>query len=183
MSVAVTSGSRAAGAATNTRPARRRSGDWGRRAPLLPALIFTIILTQLPFVATLGISFMDWNAYYPDERSFAGLANFRRVFTDVNMRHSVIVTIELTVVVVLVSLVLGMLIALLLDRKFFGGGGVRTMMIAPFLGARVAAARVWKHAILTPVCGLINGPIPAIWTLFGASTPPQPDWISSFPLA
>jgi len=185
MSVAVGSGRRgeaAAGAATGQRTPRR-SGDWARRVPLLPALVFTIILTQLPFVATLVISFMDWNAYYPDERGFAGFANFRRVFTDVNMRRSVIVTIELTVVVVLVSLVLGMLIALLLDRKFFGRGAVRTMMIAPFLIVPVAAALVWKHAILNPVYGLINGTITAIWNLFGASNPPQPDWISSFPLA
>src|SRR3954451_25263661 len=173
MSVAVGSGRRAAGASAQARPTRRPSGDWSRRAPLLPALIFTILLTQLPFVATLGISLMDWNAYYPDERRFAGFANFRRVFTDVNIRPSVTVTIELTVVVVLVSLVLGMLIALLLDRKFFGRGAVRTMMIAPFLVVPVAAALVWKHAILNPVYGLINGIITAIWHLFGASNPPQ----------
>ena len=60
----------------------RRTGEWARRAPLLPALIFTIIVTQLPFVATLVISFMNWNAYYPDERGFAGFANFQWVFTD-----------------------------------------------------------------------------------------------------
>ena len=66
-----------------------------------------IVLTQLPFVATLVISFMNWNAYYPDERGFAGFANFRRVFTDVNMRQSVVTTIVLTATVVLVSLVLG----------------------------------------------------------------------------
>jgi sorbitol/mannitol transport system permease protein len=76
-----------------------------------------------------------------------------------------------------------MLIALLLDRKFVGRGAVRTMMIAPFLVVPVAAALVWKHAILNPVYGLINGTITAIWNLFGASNPPQPDWISSFPLA
>ena len=90
----------------------RRSGEWARRAPLLPALIFTIVVTQLPFVATLVISFMNWNAYYPDERGFAGLDNFQRVFTDDNIRDSVITTIQLTATVVVVSLVLGMLIAL-----------------------------------------------------------------------
>src|SRR5215212_5196254 len=92
----------------------RRTGDWARRAPLLPALIFMIIVTQLPFVATLVISFMNWNAYYPDERGFAGFDNYVSVLTDVATRDAIIVTIELTVVVVLVSLVLGMLIALLL---------------------------------------------------------------------
>jgi sorbitol/mannitol transport system permease protein len=125
---------------------------------------------------------MDWNAYYPDERGFAGLANFRRVFTDVNMRQSVITTIVLTVTVVLVSLVLGMLIALLLDRRFRGRGAVRTMMIAPFLVVPVAAALVWKHALFNPEYGLFNGIITAVWRLFGSDSPPQPDWISSAPL-
>jgi sorbitol/mannitol transport system permease protein len=162
--------------------ALRRSGDWARRAPLLPALIFTIVLTQLPFVATLVISFMNWNAYYPDERGFAGFANFRRVFTDVNMRQSVITTIVLTATVVLVSLVLGMLIALLLDRKFRGRGAVRTMLIAPFLVVPVAAALLWKHALYNPEYGLFNGVISAVWRLFGSDDPPQPDWISSAPL-
>ncbi len=164
------------------RPKPGRSSDWSRRAPLLPALIFTIVLTQLPFVATLVISFMNWNAYYPDERGFAGLDNFRRVFTDENMRHSVLVTIELTATVVIVSLVLGMLIALLLDRKFFGRGAVRTMMIAPFLVVPVAAALLWKHALYNPEYGLFNGLLTAIWKLFGSDNPPQPDWISDAPL-
>src|SRR3954453_22817669 len=118
----------------------RRAGDWARRAPLLPALIFLIIVTQLPFVVTLVISFMNWNAYYPDERGFAGIDNFRRGLTDVNTRHAIWVTIVLPAGVVLIGLALGLLIALLLDRKFRGRGAVRTMMITPFLIVPVAAA-------------------------------------------
>jgi sorbitol/mannitol transport system permease protein len=163
--------------------ALRRSADWARRAPLLPALVFMIVVTQLPFVATLFISFMNWNAYYPDERGFAGLGNYVTVLTDVNMRDSIIVTIELTVVVVLVSLVLGMVIALLLDRKFRGRGVVRTMMITPFLIVPVAAALVWKHALFNPEYGLLNGTLTWIWGLFGSDNPPQPDWITVAPLA
>ena len=160
----------------------RRTGDWARRAPLLPALIFTIIVTQLPFVATLVISFMNWNAYYPDERGFAGLDNFRRVFTDVNMRESVVTTIILTVAVVLVSLVLGLVIALLLDRKFRGRGAVRTMMITPFLIVPVAAALLWKHALYNPEYGLLNGSLTALWKLFGSDDAPQPEWLTNNPL-
>ena len=160
----------------------RRTGDWARRAPLLPALIFTIVVTQLPFVATLVISFMNWNAYYPDERGFAGLDNFRRVFTDVNMRESVVTTIILTVAVVLVSLVLGLVIALLLDRKFAGRGAVRTMMITPFLIVPVAAALLWKHALYNPEYGLLNGSITALWKLFGSDDAPQPEWLTNNPL-
>ena len=70
----------------------RRTGDWARRAPLMPALVFMIIVTQLPFVVTVIVSFMDWNAYYPDERGFAGVDNFRRVLTDANTRSAVTTT-------------------------------------------------------------------------------------------
>src|SRR5688500_7661929 len=142
--------------------ALRRAGDWARRAPLLPALIFLTIVTQLPFVITLVISFMNWNAYYPDERGFTGFDNYRRVLTDVNTRDSIITTIQLTVSVVLVSLVLGLLIALLLDRAFRGRGVVRTMMITPFLVVPVAAALVWKHALCHPEYGLLTGRLPSI---------------------
>jgi sorbitol/mannitol transport system permease protein len=162
--------------------ALRRSADWARRAPLLPALVFTIIVTQLPFVITLIVSFMDWNAYYPDERGFTGLSNYASVLTDVNMRHAIWVTVVLTVVVVVISLLLGMGIALLLDRKFRGRGVVRTMMITPFLIVPVAAALLWKHALFNPEYGLLNGTLTALWRLFGSDNAPQPDWITTAPL-
>jgi sorbitol/mannitol transport system permease protein len=162
--------------------ALRRSADWARRAPLLPALIFTIVVTQLPFVVTLIVSFMDWNAYFPDERGFAGFGNYASVLTDVNMRRAIWVTIVLTVVVVAVSLLLGMAIALLLDRQFRGRGVVRTMMITPFLVVPVAAALLWKHALFNPEYGLLNGLLTALWRLFGSDNPPQPDWITTAPL-
>ncbi|MGI5127061.1 carbohydrate ABC transporter permease [Pseudonocardia sp. CA-107938] len=170
----------AAPAATepNEPTALKRAGAWARRAPLLPALVFMVIVTQLPFVGTLIISFMNWNAYYPDERGFAGLDNFVRVLTDVNTRDAIITTIILTASVVLVSLLLGMLIALLLDRVFLGRGIVRTMMITPFLVVPVAAALLWKHALFNPEYGLLNGLL--TW-LFGANAV-QPDWLTSAPL-
>jgi sorbitol/mannitol transport system permease protein len=147
---------------------------WVRRFPLLPALVFTIILTQIPFVATLIISFMNWEANYPNEIAFGTLNNYVTVFTDPALRSSVFFTVVLTVTVVIVSLALGLGISLLLNRSFFGRGIVRTFMIAPFLIVPVAAALLWKHAIYNPVYGLLNG----ILTWFGG---PQPDWITEFP--
>jgi sorbitol/mannitol transport system permease protein len=91
-------------------------------------------------------------------------------------------TILLTVGVVLISILLGLGIALLLDRKFRGRGAVRTMMIAPFLVVPVAAALLWKHALFNPEYGLFNGALTGIWRLFGSDHPPQPDWISNMPL-
>jgi sorbitol/mannitol transport system permease protein len=153
---------------------------WVRRAPLLPALVFLIIVTQLPFVATLVISFLRWNALSPQTRGWAGIDNYKKVFTDSALRSSVLFTIVLTATVVIVSLALGLAIALLLDRTFFGRGLVRTLMITPFLIVPVAAALLFKHGIYNPSYGLLNGTLTWIWDLFGG-TAPQPDWLTAHP--
>jgi sorbitol/mannitol transport system permease protein len=173
--------------ATNYKPppaevARSKKEARRRRVPLLPALVFVIIATQLPFLVTIVVSFMDWKALRPNDRGFAGFDNFVQVFSNPAIRGSVVTTIVLTVTVVGVSLVLGTLIALLLDRSFFGRGAVRTMMIAPFLIVPVAAALLWKHALLNPSFGLFNGILTWVWSLFGSSNPPQVAWLQSFPL-
>ncbi|MFB6555770.1 MULTISPECIES: carbohydrate ABC transporter permease [unclassified Streptomyces] len=157
------------------RPPSSRLRAWATRAPLLPALIFMIVVTQLPFVATLVISFFDWNSLYPDARTFTGFGNYGDVLSDPALRKSVWTTILLTVAVVLASLVLGLALALLLDRRFKGRGVVRTLLIAPFLVVPVAAALLWKHVLYNPEYGLLNG-------LLHYVGGPQPDWISNTPL-
>lgn len=155
-------------------PSKARLRAWATRGPLLPALIFMIVVTQLPFVATVVISFFDWNSLYPKARHFTGAENYKEVLTDADLRHSVWTTVLLTVTVVLVSLVLGLLLALLLDRRFKGRGVVRTLLIAPFLVVPVAAALLWKHVLYNPEYGLLNG-------LLHYVGGPQPDWISNTP--
>lgn len=161
---------------------RRPGAGWARRAPLLPALVFMIVVTQLPFVGTLVISFMRWNALDPGNRGFGGLSNYSSAVTDPALRSAIETTVVLTAAVVLVSLLLGLGLALLLDRRFPGRGIVRTMLITPFLVVPVASALLWKHAIYNASYGLLNGSLSWIWSLFGSSHAPQPDWMSSVPL-
>lgn len=155
---------------------------WRRRAPLLPALIFAIIVTQLPFVATLVISTLHWNILRPGEGGFAGIGNYVVVFTDARLRAAVVNTIVLTASVVLLSVLVGLALAVLLDRKFIGRSVARTLLIAPFLIMPVAAALLWKHAIYNPTYGLLNGTLNWIAGWFGG-TGPTIDWVSSFPMA
>jgi sorbitol/mannitol transport system permease protein len=147
----------------------------------MPALIFMIVVTQAPFVATLIFSTLSWNALEPGNRRFIGLDNYKQVFSDPTLRQATINSVLFTASVVLVSVALGLVIAVLLDRKFFGRGLVRTMMIAPFLIVPVAAALVWKHAIFNPNYGFLDGFLTWIGQLFGSHSPPQPDVISSVP--
>jgi sorbitol/mannitol transport system permease protein len=160
------------------RKALQRTGDWAWRAPLLPALILTVLVTQLPFLVTIVISFMNWNAYYPDQIGFTGIDNFKTVLSDPDARHAILVSVVLTAGVVAIALVLGLIAALLLDRKFIGRSVVRTMMITPFLVVPVAAALLWKHALYNPEYGLFNGLLKMV---FGDSAP-QVDWIGKYPL-
>jgi sorbitol/mannitol transport system permease protein len=144
---------------------------WIRRAPLLPALIFAIVVTQIPFLVTLYLSTQHWNALRPGERSFAGLANYGTVLTDGRLRAALVNTIVLTASTVIVSVLIGLGLAILLDKKFLGRGVVRTLLITPFLVMPMASALLWKHAIYNPSYGLING-------ILGGST----DWVSQYPM-
>jgi sorbitol/mannitol transport system permease protein len=62
----------------------------------------------------------------------------------------------MTVTAVIVAMILGVLFAVLLDRKFLGRSVVRTLMITPFLVMPVAAALVWAGPMLDPQFGLVN---------------------------
>lgn len=160
---------------------RTKKDAWLRRLPIMPALIFMVLVTQIPFVLTLIISTFDWNALYPDDVVFSGLDNYVRAFTTPALRNAILATIVLTASVVLISLVIGMVLALLLDRPFRGRAIARTMLIAPFLVVPVAAALVWKHAILNPAYGLLNGVIQWISDILGIPAI-QPAWISDLPM-
>jgi sorbitol/mannitol transport system permease protein len=172
-------------------PAGKPESKWRRRGPLLPALIFTIVVTQIPFLLTIAISTLNWNVLEGGDRnflgfgeyeSFAGIDNFISVFTDDRLRTAVVNTIVLTASVVLISLLLGLLLAVLLDRKFPGRGVARTLLIAPFLVMPVAAALLWKHALYNPDYGLFNGVLNWVWQLFGAEEGPIIDYVSSTPM-
>ena len=172
-------------------PEQSRAYRWRRRGPLLPALVFTIVVTQLPFLVTIGISTLHWNVLQPGPRNFfglgnydsvAGIKNYATVFTDDRLRTAVLNTVALTASVVLISVLVGLGLAILLDRKFPGRGAARTLLIAPFLVMPVASALLWKHALYNPDYGLLNGTLNWIWRMFGAEQGPTIDYVSQTPM-
>jgi sorbitol/mannitol transport system permease protein len=134
----------------------RLSESWRRRLPLLPALLIMILLTQVPFVMSIYYSLTDWKVVPPGPRNFIGLDNYGNLFSDHFFRSAVWVSIELTVIPVLGALILGSAFALLLDRKFFGQGFVRTLLITPFLLMPVVVGLIWKNQMFNDLYGVIN---------------------------
>jgi sorbitol/mannitol transport system permease protein len=163
-----------AGAAAVSAQARSRRRNRLHRIPLLPALLFTVVVTQVPFLLTIYYSLQSYNLYHPDTRHFAGVQNYRAIFEDSIFRTALVNTVILTAAPVLLSLTIGLFIALLLDRKVFGRGLLRTLIISPFLVMPAAAALVWKFTMLDTQFGLIN----FILQPFGVD---HTDWINSYP--
>jgi sorbitol/mannitol transport system permease protein len=133
-----------------------RRERWLRRLPLLPALIYVIVVTQIPFLVTLWYSFQSyfWNS--PAPAHFTGFGNYTTVFTNPAFRGALVRSVVMTATAVIVAMILGVAFALLLDRKFFGRGVVRTLIITPFLVMPAAAALVWAGPMLDPNFGLLN---------------------------
>jgi sorbitol/mannitol transport system permease protein len=132
------------------------SESWRRRLPLLPALLFTIVLTQVPFVLSIYYSLTDWTVVPPGPRKFIGLDNYGKLLSDPFFGQAAWTSVKLTVVPVLGSIVLGAAFALLLDRKFLGRGIVRTLMITPFLLMPVVVGLIWKNQMFNDLYGVID---------------------------
>ena len=134
----------------------QRRGRWSRRAPLLPALLFTIVVTQVPFAITLWISFHNWEFLRPGSFEWIGVQNYRDLWSNEFFREAVWNTFLMTFGTVFISTVIAIILAVLLDRKFFGQGIVRTLLITPFLIMPVAASLVWRNGFLDVTYGFLN---------------------------
>ena len=129
---------------------------WKRRIPLLPALIFTIVVTQIPFVLSLFFSLNEWVVNPPQPRTFVWFRNYADLITNQFFLDAAWTSVFMTVTSVVLSVLLGMLLALLLDRKFFGQGFVRTLIITPFLIMPVVAGLLWTTQLFNATFGLFN---------------------------
>ncbi|MEM9033164.1 MAG: sugar ABC transporter permease [Actinomycetota bacterium] len=134
----------------------QRREAWRRRLPLLPALLFTIVVTQVPFLLSLYYSLTDWTIVPPSPREFIGVDNYVDLVDDQFFRDAVWTSVLMTVSSVLLSVLLGLGLAVLLDRKFFGQGFVRTLLITPFLIMPVVAGLVWNTQMLNSSFGVVN---------------------------
>jgi sorbitol/mannitol transport system permease protein len=152
-------------AAPAAKPPRPR-GLAVSRALLWPALTASIVLTQIPFAVTIFYSLQNWNLLRPGDRGFAGFDNYATVLRDGSFLSSLGATVLITGSSVMFSTLLGLLFAVLLDRRFPGQGVARTLMITPFLVMPAAAALIWKWSILESTTGMAN------WALGLVGIPP-----------
>lgn len=126
------------------------------RTLIWPAIVVAIILTQIPFVATIYFSTQRWNLLRPLDRGFVGFDNYIQVFSSGELGAALRATATITGTSVLLSLVFGLGLALLLNRQFLGRSVARTLLITPFLVMPAAAALAWKWNLLDSNFGLFK---------------------------
>lgn len=140
-----------------------------------PAIIYMILFTQLPLVFTLYYSLSNWNFLRPERTRFVGVQNYIDFFQNPDMLVIIRNTLVFSLSVVLLSLVFGMMFALLLNRQFRGRGIARTLLITPFLIMPTVSAVMWKNMLFNPAFGLISSTLAALGG-------PRIDWINSYPM-
>lgn len=146
---------------SSTRARRARRGRRARHETrtfylfVSPWILGFIVFTAIPMIASLGISFTNWNSMQTPD--FVGLANYITLFTDDPLFWKALRnTAYFAVVSVPVSLLLALFLANLLSSKFRGARFFRTVIYIPALVPLVAAAMIFRW-LLAPDTGPING--------------------------
>src|SRR5262249_51671294 len=140
-----------------------------------PSIILLFIWMIVPLGMTVYFSLTAYNLLNPGSLTFIGFENFQFFLTDPAFLASLLNTLILVGSVLIITVVLGVLIALLLDQAVIGLGVVRLMVIAPFFVMPTVSALVWKNLLMHPVSGLF-----AWLTSLVGLTPV--DWFNDVPL-
>ncbi len=140
-----------------------------------PSIILLLAWMIIPLGMTIYFSLLRYNLLSPGTESFTGLDNYKYFLTDPAFFAALSNTLVLVLGVLLITVIGGILLALLLDQPMFGQGIVRILVIAPFFVMPTVSALVWKNMFMNPVNGLFAW----LAKLFGA----QPfDFLAHAPL-
>lgn len=141
---------------------------------VVPNLALLAVFTYRPLLDNVWLSFHDWSLASVDPAKWIGLDNYREFFTSADSWQMVTVTLIFTVSAVLISMVLGLALAMLLDQNLKGRNLVRSAVFAPFVlsGAAIGAA---FYFVFNPQFGAVA----SVLNWFGIESPDfyqKPGW-------
>jgi multiple sugar transport system permease protein len=138
---------------------------------LLPAIAFFAVFTYLPIGNLLTTSIHSG----PQADELTGLGNYSRAFSDPAVRHAFGITVGFAVVTTVGALVLGLALALLLNRPLRGRVAFRALLLVPYLTSVAIVGLLWRN-ILDPQLGVLNRMLDALGL-------PTQEWLVTHPLA
>jgi sorbitol/mannitol transport system permease protein len=145
------------------------------RLLLAPAVVSLLLWMIVPLAMTIYFSLVRYNLMQPGDRDFLGLGNFEFFVTDPDFWPATWNTLVLIGGVVIITIVLGVALALLVNPPFPGRGLVRVLLISPFFVMPTVNALLWKHMMMNPVYGVLAQAAIAVGL--------EPvDWLTDHPL-
>ena len=142
---------------------------------MAPAVGVLLLWMVVPLAMTLWFAFQRYNLLDPTVSGFAGLDNFTYLFTDADFASSVVVTLVLLASILVITVVGGVLLAVLFDSGFPGQSVARLLAIAPFFVMPTVSALIWKNLLMHPIYGVFG----AVTRFFGLE---PVDWFTDHPL-
>jgi len=145
------------------------------RFMLTPSVLMLLAWMIVPLAMTLYFSFLRYNLLMPGMEHWAGMLNYKFFLTDPAFGEALLNTLLLVGGVLIITMVGGILLALLFNQEFWGRGIARLMVIAPFFVMPTVSALVWKNMFMNPVYGLFA------WIARSLGLQPI-DWFAHLPL-
>jgi sorbitol/mannitol transport system permease protein len=145
------------------------------RLLMAPAVSTLFLWMIVPLVMTIYFSLIQFNFLQPELSGFTGLENYEYFLTDPSFGAAVMNTLLLLGSVIAITVVFGVLIALLVNEPLAGRGLVRILLISPFFIMPTVNALLWKNMMMNPIYGVLA----QVWIFFGAT---PIDWLTELPL-
>jgi len=134
------------------------------RLMMAPAVVLLLGWMLVPLTMTLWFSFRKYLPLRGGDMGWVGFDNYVRFVSSSSFWPSVQTTLIFVGSVLVITVFLGILLALLLDQPLWGQGIVRILVISPFFVMPTVSALVWKNIFMDPV----NGLFAHLWKFFGA---------------
>ncbi len=134
------------------------------RLMLAPAVILLLGWMLVPLTATLYFSFKKYLPLRGGDLGWVGFENYVRFVSSSSFWPAVSTTLIIVGGVLVITVILGILLALLLDQPMWGQGVVRILVIAPFFVMPTVSGLVWKNMFMDPN----NGFFAHLWRAVGA---------------
>jgi multiple sugar transport system permease protein len=134
---------------------RERAGQRADRGTrfLIPLVVILGLTSLYPTFYSLYMSFFDWN--WGQRFNFVGVANYLELLGTERFQIALWNTFVFTIGAVAVELVLGISLALVVNRLGRGAAVVRTLLLIPLMVSGIVVALMWK-IILDPTIGPVN---------------------------
>ncbi len=122
---------------------------------IAPTLIFLIVFNVFPLLYSLVYSFTDFRASSTEPANFIGLQNYRELLSDPAIWNNFVLTAKYVLISVSGQVVVGLGVALLLNRAIKYKGLITTLLMLPMMMSTAVMGQFWK-LLYNPSWGIIN---------------------------